>query len=115
MKFATCFYLLLAFLSGPAFAHSPLQSTSPADGAVLDTPPDTIRLTFAKPARLTKLTLTYEGEERRLELTKKSFAKEVMVDPGSAGGGKFLVGWRALGTDGHVLKGEFSYTVKSTD
>ena len=113
-RFALGLALLLG-LTTAAFAHSPLKSTSPLDQAELGELPKVINLTFAKPARITKVTLTHVNGEAnhtdRLELPKKKFTKVFDLKPEFRGAGTYQVNWRALGRDGHALKGEFEFTV----
>ncbi|EFL90933.1 copper resistance CopC family protein [Ahrensia sp. R2A130] len=96
-----------------ALAHSPLKMTVPADGAELASPPKTITMQFGKSARLTKVTVKQEkaSDPVRLDLPTKSFARAFEMDGIPKAAGSYLVRWRALGKDGHVLKGSFGYTV----
>ena len=110
--------LVLAILVGStfaAFAHSPLKSTLPADQTNLTELPEGINLTFTKPARVTKVTLTHTnadaGHTDKLELPTKKFTKVFDLKPQFRGVGQYKVDWRALGQDGHVLKGKFMFTV----
>ena len=41
--------VLVVATAGPAFAHASLVSTDPQAGAVLDTAPDAIQLSFTEP------------------------------------------------------------------
>lgn len=77
--------------------------------------PASINLTFAKAARVTKVTLTHTigdaSHVDRLELPSKKFITEMELTPEPRGAGDYKVDWRALGEDGHVLKGSFSFTI----
>ena len=50
-------------LSWSAFAHSPLQETSPNDGAKLEAMPTEVTFTFKRNMRLTKVTSTQNGSD----------------------------------------------------
>ncbi len=106
---------LVLLLPITALAHSPLKSTSPADKAALKVLPDGITMTFGKPARITKVTLTHtHGEANhadKLELPSKKFQTSFQLTPTFRGHGNYKVDWRALSEDGHALKGAFSFTV----
>lgn len=106
---------LIASMTATAFAHSPLKSTMPANMEVVQTQSKRIELRFAKPARLTKVTLerSVDGvtSDERLALPDKTFSEEFSLSPSLFGRGEYKVNWRALGKDGHALKGAFSYTV----
>lgn len=97
------------------FAHSPLKATMPSDGAEMTDNPDMLHLVFAKPTRVTKILLkhTVDGatHEEKLELPSKEFETELMLQPDFMGKGAYEVQWRALGMDGHALKGKFKFTV----
>ena len=105
----------IAFATNIAFAHSPLKSTVPADKAELSAAPAAIELAFAKDARVTKVTLTRTvdgtGEEVKLDLPTKKFTKTMSLVSSTTGAGQYQVKWRALGKDGHALKGTFGFTV----
>ncbi|MEL6504865.1 MAG: copper resistance protein CopC [Pseudomonadota bacterium] len=100
-------------LVAPAFAHSPLKKTVPADGAELAEAPETITFRFGKDARLTKVIVERAdaGEQIRLELPTKSFAQTFEMQGVPQDAGVYQVRWRALGEDGHMLTGSFGYTV----
>lgn len=108
---------LIAFFSiaSAALAHSPLKSTSPAANEILTKVPEQVNLVFAKPARVTKVTLTHTNGDAnhtdRLKLPSKKFITEMALMPEFRGAGEYKINWRALGEDGHALKGSFSFTV----
>jgi methionine-rich copper-binding protein CopC len=96
-------------------AHTKLEKSVPADGATLTTAPTSIQLFFnEKPdLKVTKVEIT--GPSGKVELgPAHSMADKDIMAPvkGTLGDGKYTVAWRAAGTDGHVQKGEFSFTVQ---
>ena len=99
----------------PAAAHSPLISSSPADGDVLAAAPQAIEMKFRGTARLVRLALTgaQSGEvalsEEHLMVEKH---RHTVVLPAIAAD-EYEVRWRALSADGHVVKGSFSFTVST--
>ena len=99
----------------PAAAHSPLISSSPADGDVLAAVPNAIEIKFRGMARLVRLALTgaQSGEvtlsEEHLMVEKHS---HTVALPAIAAD-EYEVRWRALSADGHLVKGSFSFTVSS--
>jgi len=112
MAVAFLAFLLQAF---PAVAHSPMSSSSPADGEVLAAAPRALEMKFRSEARLVRLTLTgvQSGEvtlsEEHLMVEKH---RHTVVLPAIAAD-KYVVRWRALSADGHLVKGSFSFTVGS--
>lgn len=107
--------LTTLMIATTAFAHSPVKETSPANGAVLETVPEMLHMTFAAPARVMKVTMTHSkndaSHESRLEIPTRDMVEEIHLTPEFMGSGNYLVEWRALGEDGHVLKGTFSFDV----
>ena len=105
---------LLVLMSGAAFAHSKLNATAPADGAVLARAPAQIVLTFAKRLRLTRVRMTHGGGPA-LDLDlggQKSFRTRFAVPLAGKGRGIYRIEWRGLAADGHVMRGGFSFRVK---
>jgi len=52
--------LLLTFATA-AIGHSASDTTTPADGAELDAPPEEIRIRFDQPIRITMVRITDDG------------------------------------------------------
>ena len=106
--------LILAMMT-LSFGHSAMKSTSPSDNEVLSANPEMIHLTFAAPARVMKVTMTHSmadiSHEKQLEISTRELVNELHLSPDFMGPGKYLIEWRALGEDGHVLKGEFTFKV----
>ena len=121
---------ILAILPMSANAHSPLSSSSPQNGESLDIPPTQIVMVFESPAKLIKVELTkskvnqensllgglFSGDDGEYVTLGKSFLmssdKRQIVPLPSLGGGEYLLSWRAIGEDGHVIKGELTFKVK---
>lgn len=97
-----------------AMAHSPLDTTLPANEATVAEMPSEIRLDFKDDIRLTRLTMTHaEHENVDLDLTGNSgFISDYAVPMQSMGSGIYVIDWRGLGADGHALNGTFSFTVE---
>ena len=93
----------------------PMKSTSPANEAELNAVPEMLHLNFAKPARVLKVVMTHsandESHEVRLELPTKDAVQEMHLTPEFEGAGTYKIEWRALGLDGHVIKGDFTFDV----
>ena len=99
----------------PAAAHSPLISSSPADGDVLAAVPNAIEIKFRGTARLVRLTLT-GAQSGEVTLSDEHLMVEnhrhTVALPAIAAD-EYEVRWRALSADGHLVKGSFSFTVGS--
>lgn len=109
----------LALGAGPALAHAGLESSDPADGAVLDTPPDQILLTFSEPPDLTLSTLGMldaTGAEVPLhdpEVVPGESGRQVALTPmATLGDGVYTVTFRVVSrTDGHLTAGSIAFGV----
>ncbi len=102
----------------PAAAHSPLISSSPADGDVLAAAPPAIKMKFRSTARLVRLALTgaQSGESGEVTLSEEHLMVEKQrhtVALPAIAADEYEVRWRALSADGHLVKGSFSFTVGS--
>lgn len=106
---------LLALVVGPAHAHAELESSDPADGAVLEVPPAQISFTFGE--RLIEqgnaVTVTEVAAGERLAVGP------VVVDgdsvsvtwPQDSSAGQFRAAFRVVSVDGHPIKGSITFTV----
>jgi len=104
---------MMVVVTGAAFAHSKQEATVPHDDAVLATPPDVVSIAFDAPMRITVIRLTSEaGDTFAL---KRSDDMQPVTDfratPPVLPNGRYTVEWRGLSTDGHAMKGRFSFEV----
>jgi len=111
-----------------ALAHSPLSNVSPEDGAKLDDAPLEISMVFKSPAKLIKFELRKDRPGAKKSLLGGLFGNdggEVVQLPNAVlmemsdthviplpkiTGGDYQVKWRAMGEDGHVIKGDFGFS-----
>ena len=123
------FILLCLLFPLSALAHSPLSNVSPEDGAKLEDAPTEISMVFKSPAKLIKLELFKEKASAKKSLLGGLFGNdggEVVPLPNAVlmetsethviplpeiTSGSYLVKWRAMGEDGHILKGDFGFTI----
>jgi copper transport protein len=93
-------------------AHTHLKDSQPADGSVVMVAPDNIVLRFSEAARITALALHKVGEaERKLGPLPTAAAQEVTVPLSKLGPGKYVVTYRVVSGDGHIMSGEFHFTI----
>ena len=103
-----------------AFAHSPLKSVDPIDKAVLTEAPTEYKMIFKSPAKLIKFEILKQAEEKDkkpspLKLNHKPsklWYESHVVELPKISNGSYEVRWRAMGEDGHVLKGTLNFEVK---
>ena len=112
-----------------ALAHSPLSNVSPEDGAKLQDAPTEISMVFKSPAKLIKLELLKEQMSEKKSLLGSLFGNDggevvplpnaVLMETSEAHviplpeitSGGYQLKWRAMGEDGHVIKGDVVFTV----
>ena len=97
-----------------AAAHSPLTSVTPADDAQLLTAPQTIEMRFRDPSRLIRFALAGNGGGTEVALGDDHLMVEAVdhaVSLPLLAAGRYIASWRAMGQDGHVIKGRFSFTI----
>jgi copper resistance protein C len=102
---------LLFFCSSAALAHARLVSSTPQAGSHLSAAPTALELAFSEAAQLTALTLT-RGSDEPLKLAAPTAAQTHMHVPlPSLPPGSYVVRFRALSADGHLMPGEFTFTI----
>ena len=121
---------ILLVLPIAANAHSPLASSSPQNGETLDESPTEIFMEFELPAKLIKVNLTKQSYKQEKNLLGRLFGgddgesiplgtsflmtidKRQVIPLPSLQDGSYSLTWRAMGEDGHVVKGELIFTIK---
>ncbi len=123
---------ILFSLPTTVFPHSPLKLANPMDGALLTEAPTEYKMQFKSPAKLIKFEIFQKGQNinKKPPLLKGLFKKsdkkliEINYKPSlvlseshsiklpKINFGSYEVRWRAMGEDGHVLKGILTFEVK---
>ena len=123
---------ILFSLPTTVFPHSPLKLANPMDGALLTKAPTEYKMLFKSPAKLIKFEIFQKVQNNNKKssslkgLFKKSDGKliEINYKPSlvlseshsiklpKINFGSYEVRWRAMGEDGHVLKGILTFEVK---
>jgi methionine-rich copper-binding protein CopC len=103
--------VLMAAVSA-ALAHAHLLEATPADGSVISAAPTKLALRFSEDARLTALSIEKSGagSQKLAPLPQQPQSKIVVPLPALAPG-HYLVSWRALSADGHVVAGQLHFTL----
>jgi copper transport protein len=98
--------------SALAFAHTHLVKAFPADGSTVMVSPPKFVLTFAEPARLTALSLQKDTEPaKKIGPLPAAPAAEISIPAPQLAAGKYVLSWRAVSDDGHVMPGKVTFTV----
>ncbi len=102
--------LLVAMTVAEAHAH--LRSAVPADGSSVATPPSRVVLRFSEAARLTAAWIARNAAPREpLRPLPDRAARELALSLPTLAPGRYVVSWRALSADGHIMPGEVRFTV----
>jgi len=102
----------LALLPALGQAHAHLLRAVPAEGAVLHAAPARLVLTFSEPARLAVLWIAPEnGARRRIAPLPVDAAPEISVALPPLGPGRYVLSWRVIGPDGHVVPGTLHFSL----
>jgi methionine-rich copper-binding protein CopC len=108
--------LLVASLflgAAEAQAHAHLERAQPADGSVLTTAPARLVLSFSESARLTALSIEAAGgKPRKLAPLPAQSAREISVALPPLAPGEYVVRWRVLSADGHIVPGRLHFTLR---
>ncbi len=105
---------LLLLLATAAFAHLKVSNTSPEDGAKLSGPVRTLRVWFNQEPDLplSKLELTGPNGPLNVEGLHTMGEKDLMARvSGRMPDGAYSAKWQTAGDDGHVLTGEWTFTI----
>ena len=107
---------MLAVWAGasPAWAHTTLTSTNPADQEMVQSAPQAVVLTFDEPVIATGTQVVVTGPSGQIQQGQPRLAENTVtqdLQPG-APAGAYTVAWRVTSADGHPVSGTFSFTAK---
>jgi copper resistance protein C len=112
------FALAVTFLAvAPAAAHAVLLESTPALNSSVSGPNVPVKLRFnvridAIRSRLTLL--RPDGSAQALEISKQSPADTLSADATGLAAGTYRLRWQVLASDGHITRGEISFTVTAS-
>jgi copper transport protein len=113
MKFAriAC-ALVLVGCSTLVLAHAKLVKADPANGSTVTVAPTKFVLTFGEPAKLTALSLQKDAEPpKKIGPLPTDASAQISIPAPKLAPGQYVLSWRVIGDDGHVLPGKLSFTV----
>lgn len=103
-------------VAGPAAAHDVAESSSPAQGATVPTPPEKVSITFNNnPLALgSQITVTdatgADWSDGGVEIVDNVVSQKLRD---GAPAGEFTVVWRVVSSDSHPIEGSFTFTASS--
>lgn len=96
-----------------AYAHTELSGSMPADEAVVEAAPKELMLHFSEDVRLTTLSIqAASGDKQELGPLPASMSRDFAVAAPALDAGDYVVSWRAMSEDTHVMTGEFKFTIQ---
>ena len=119
-------------LAMTANAHSPLVSSSPKNGETLGLSPTQMVMEFKSPAKLIKVVLTKPSDKQEKSLLGRLFGadnsesvslgtsflmtinKRQVIPLPPLEQGRYSLAWRAMGEDGHVIKGKLTFNIQGS-
>lgn len=116
---AACIFLVtLGCAASPSTAPGTQQAgtqllarSTPADGATVAAPVDTLQLKFAKPVRLIEVTLDGPDGLSPMMITAPAETTDYSIPLPGLAGGSYRVNWRASAS-GRPFDGAFTFTVR---
>jgi copper resistance protein C len=100
--------------SAPAWAHSELNSSDPANGSSVAAPPKTISLTFGEDVQAGFSTVTLIGPDGKDYHDGPVTEKDQTITVGAlplGPTGVYQIGYRVVSADGHPVSGKVSFTL----
>jgi len=95
-----------------ALAHTELSATVPADSSMLAEAPKNVQLNFSEPVRLTALSIQPNSAAKQsLGPLPSATTEAFTIALPKLSDGHYVVTWRALSEDTHVMNGEFMFAV----
>ncbi len=111
-RFTTLSTLALLAFAVSAEAHTHLKQSTPAEGSVLEAAPANIVLKFSEAARVTALSLQQDGKAaQKLAPLPSEPTAEVTVPAPKLSAGKYVIAWRVVSDDNHIMSGTLHFTV----
>jgi len=101
--------------AAPAFAHSFLMEATPSSKDHVATSPKQIKLRFGGAVEPPYSKLTIENAEGKVLAegadAKPDKPRELSINAPELAPGRYVVRYRVLSTDGHIVEGNYDFTV----
>lgn len=97
--------------SSSIFAHGMMEGTFPKDGAMMMKPTMHVEVNFKNPMKLTNLkVVNSKGKPMAVDFKRsKDAATHFKAMTPDLSPGDYKVHWKAMGDDGHMMKGSFGF------
>ena len=104
--------------AGAVSAHMAYSKSMPAKDAKLNTSPDHLQVWFTQDPEPALSQISLEGPDGEVSLGKTTVGDEkslVAEVPATLAPGSYTVKWRSAGDDGHVLRGDFAFSIATAE
>jgi methionine-rich copper-binding protein CopC len=106
---------VLALVGVPAWAHSFLVDAAPSSKDHVATSPKSLKLRFGGGVEPKYSNLTIETPDGKVlaqgAVGKPETPRELTLDSPELAPGRYIVRYRVLSTDGHIVEGNYDFTV----
>ena len=107
-------FILFLSLVNSALAHTGLESSTPTNGEILNEELQQITLTFETKVEQGSTFQLQNSNGESISVENLSLSENQLVgglsDPLT--NGEYTVNWKIIGSDGHAVEGEYSFTVE---
>ena len=104
--------------AGTMSAHMAYSKSIPAKDAKLNASPDHLQVWFTQDPEPAVSQISLEGPDGEVSLGKTTVGDEqslVAEVPATLAPGSYTVKWRSAGDDGHVLRGDFAFSIATAE
>ncbi len=104
--------------AGAVSAHMAYSKSVPAQDATLNASPEHLQVWFTQDPEPALSQLSLEGPNGEVTLGKTTVGDEkslVAEVPATLAAGSYTVKWRSAGDDGHVLRGDFAFSIATAE
>lgn len=104
--------VVLCVMPSFVFAHGMIASSYPKNGAAISVPISHVEVNFSKPMKLIGLKMKdASGKPVAIDFKRsKTSGTHFTVPTPNLEKGSYKVAWKAMGSDGHLVKGAFGFT-----
>jgi copper transport protein len=115
MKIRPCVVAVAALaFAGLVQAHAHLEKSQPAANSTLAAAPRSVELEFNEAVQITALSLQAgDAKPRDIGPLPKAAASKIAVPLPELAAGSYVLAWRVLGGDSHVISGKITFKVET--
>lgn len=105
--------ILFVLVSNQVFAHTALKDSTPKEGDIVSEPLQEITLSFETKIEQTSTFEVLNTNGESVDLEKLTIEEDIMKGSFSQPleNGDYKVIWKIVGADGHIIEGEYSFSM----